>query len=155
MTNEIKILFAGDYYPCGRVADLFNRCDYESVFMEVRDINHTVDYSVVNFECNIATEDDKRIKKSGPSLCADEKSMDALSWAGFNMICLANNHFRDYGDKPVARTIECAKRRNIDVVGGGVNIDDASKILYRTIKGKKIAFINACETEFSIASKYL
>lgn len=154
MTKEIRILFAGDYYPHGRVADLFNRCDYESVLKEVRDINHTVDYSVVNFECNIATEDDKRIKKSGPSLCADENSMDALSWAGFNMICLANNHFRDYGDKPVFRTIECAKRRNIDVVGGGVNIDEASKTLYCTIKEKRFAFINACETEFSIASKY-
>jgi poly-gamma-glutamate synthesis protein (capsule biosynthesis protein) len=154
MNDEIRILFAGDYFPNGRVANLFNRCDYESVLKEVRGINSTVDYSVVNFECNIATEDDDRIKKSGPSLCAGENSMDALSWAGFNMICLANNHFRDFGDKPVVRTIECAKKRNIDVVGGGVNIDEASKILYCTIKGRKIAFINACETEFSIASKH-
>ena len=149
----MKILFAGDYCPSGRMLDYFKKRDFYAAFGEVKQLNDKVDYSVVNFESNVALESDKPIKKSGPCLKCDESGVEAIKWAGFDLLCLANNHFRDYGDSAVKRTIESASKNGLDIVGGGFNIDSASKTFYKTIKGVKIGFINVCENEFSIATE--
>lgn len=149
----MKVLFAGDYFPSERVIDKFKQDGYDSVFDEVKKLTENVDYSVVNFECNVANDYDKPIKKSGPCLKTGEKGVDALKWAGFNLLCLANNHFRDYGSGAVANTINVIKEKKLDFVGGGNNIQEASFILYKSICNKTVAFINVCENEFSIASE--
>ena len=149
----MKILFAGDYCPSGRMLDYFKKRDFYAAFGEVKQLNDKVDYSVVNFESNVALESDKPIKKSGPCLKCDESGVEAIKWAGFDLLCLANNHFRDYGDSAVKRTIESASKNGLDIVGGGFNIDSASKTFYKTIKGVRIGFINVCENEFSIATE--
>jgi poly-gamma-glutamate synthesis protein (capsule biosynthesis protein) len=38
-------------------------------------------------------------------------------------------------------------------VGGGTNLQEASKILYKKIDEKVLALINCCENEFSIATE--
>ena len=37
--------------------------------------------------------------------------------------------------------------------GGGKDVTQAGYILYRSVSGKQVAFINACEHEFSIATE--
>lgn len=76
-----------------------------------------------------------------------------MKYAGFNMATLANNHFYDYGDDGVMQTLDACKTENIYVVGGGMTISEASKIFYKEIKGIKIAIINCCEHELSIATE--
>lgn len=44
-------------------------------------------------------------------------------------------------------------RRRVLTKWGGNSIIEASKILYRDIKGTKVAFINVCEKEWSIATE--
>lgn len=66
---------------------------------------------------------------------------------------MANNHFYDFGDIGVKDTIDTLKEYQIDYFGGGININEAKKTLYKEIKGKKIAFINFCEREWSIATE--
>ncbi|MBQ9230186.1 MAG: CapA family protein [Prevotella sp.] len=41
----------------------------------------------------------------------------------------------------------------IDTVGGGLSLNEASLILYKNVAGKKLAVINCCEHEFSIATE--
>lgn len=41
----------------------------------------------------------------------------------------------------------------IDFVGAGRNIREAAKIFYRNIEEKRLAIINCCEHEFSIATE--
>jgi poly-gamma-glutamate synthesis protein (capsule biosynthesis protein) len=66
---------------------------------------------------------------------------------------LANNHFYDYGEEGVANTLEECENQGFDVVGGGRNLQEASKILYIKLGGKTLAVINCCEHEFSIATE--
>lgn len=148
----MKLLFAGDYYPSLRVDSLIKRGEFANVLQEVRDLNAEVDYSVINFESSVPTSTDMPIQKSGPCLKSGETSLDALKWAGFDLLCFANNHFRDYGDGAVRNTLQLSQEKGLDVVGGGFNLEDASKIFYKTIKGRTLAFINVCEKEFSLAS---
>ncbi len=149
----MKVLIAGDYCPQNRVADLFEKRDFESVLGNVRDVISTVDYSIVNFECPVCDGTENPIEKYGPNLRCTERGVEALKWVGFNCVTLANNHFLDYGEGGVEKTINTFSKYGIDYVGGGINLADASKILYKEIKGKTLAIINCCEHEFSIATE--
>lgn len=78
--------------------------------------------------------------------------MECVKWAGFDCATLANNHFADYGNGACVRTIEYCKEFNLDYVDGGTSLSVASQTLYKEIKGIKVAFINCCKHEFSIAT---
>lgn len=149
----MNIVVAGDFCPRNRVARLFDNGEYKMVLGGIKDIISDADYSIVNFECPITHNNEKPIIKSGGNLCCSETGMHAVKWAGFDCVTLANNHFRDYGDNGVKNTILACKNINIDLVGGGMTIGEASKTLYKKIKGRTLAIINCCEHEFSIATE--
>ena len=147
----MKILIAGDYYPRRRVQEELDKNNF-SFLDEVKPFTNKVDYSIINFEGCIADKTDKPIEKDGPNLCCDIKSIEVIKQAGFNCLTLANNHFRDFGDAGVSKTIDACNEFDLDYVGGGHNIEEAERILYKTIERETIAVINVCETEFSIAT---
>lgn len=149
----MKILIAGDFCPMDRVAKLIEKEDYGSVFGEVKEYTQQADFSIVNLEAPVVETDAKPIEKCGPNLKCTSKAIKALKYAGFDMATLANNHFYDYGDDGVKQTLDACQKEGIDVVGGGMNITDAAKIFYKEIKGVKVAIVNCCEHEFSIATE--
>lgn len=148
----MKILIAGDFCPQNRVAELFEKGDYASVLGEMKPIIEQADYSIVNFECPVTEGREMPITKQGKNLHCSERGMEAAKWTGFNCITLANNHFLDYGEEGVENTLDTIVRYGLDSVGGGMNIQEAAKILYKEIAGKTLAIINCCEHEFSIAT---
>ena len=148
----MKVLIAGDFCPRDRVAAAFEKGDYASVLSEVRNVTAEADYSVVNFECPVETGKAKPIEKQGPNLRCTESGAKAVKYAGFDCVTLANNHFLDYGEEGVAETLTTLEAHGIDHVGGGLNLSEASQILYKDINGKCLAIINCCENEFSIAT---
>lgn len=148
----MKILIAGDYAPKDRIQSLLNNNNF-SFFDSI--ITHTknCDYSIINLEAPIAdSKVDKPIAKCGPHLFTSPNVMDSILYAGFNCVTLANNHFRDYGDSGVNKTIDAARQNNIDTVGGGKNLSEATQVLYKQICSRNLAIINVCEHEFSIAN---
>lgn len=149
----MKILVAGDFRPNSTIADLFEKNDYNTILGEIKSITNQADYSIINFESPIVIRDSSPIKKSGPCLKCKESGLKAIQWAGFDCITLANNHFYDYGEGGVEDTIESCKKNGIDYVGGGMNLAEASRILYKEIEGQRLAIINCCEHEFSVATE--
>ena len=149
----ISIIIAGDYCPKERVAQLIDRDNYEVIFKQVKPLLNQCDYSIVNFECPVCSSQGCEIKKAGPPLKCTDKAVLALKYAGFDCVTLANNHFYDQGEVGVRETINSLESAEIDHVGGGFNINDASATLYKTINGKTLAIINCCEHEFSIATE--
>lgn len=149
-----KIIIAGDYSPRYNLSGLIEDSKYEEIFHDVIPIIHESDYSIVNFE-TVVVEDRtvKPIKKCGPALSTSEKGIEAISYAGFSCVTLANNHFGDYGDGGVCNTIRLLEKYHIDHVGGGENLFEAQKILYKKINNRLFAIINACEHEFTIATR--
>lgn len=149
----MKILIAGDFCPQNRVPVLFDKGEYASVLGQVKPIIEQADYSFVNFECPVTHGDENPIDKQGPNLHCSDKGVEAVKWARFNCVTLANNHFMDYGERGVKNTLEACKNNEIEIVGGGLNLQEASRNLYKEIAGKTLAVINCCEHEFSIASE--
>ncbi len=150
MTN---ILVAGDFCPNNRVKQLLEEDDFESVFGNVRKYIENADFSIVNLEAPVVENNAHPIEKCGPNLKCSSKAIDALKWAGVDMVTLANNHFYDYGDEGVNQTLAVCRNSNIITIGGGKNIIESSTTVYQNIKGMRFAIINCCEEEYSIATK--
>ena len=149
----IKIAIAGDYLPLNRVSELAKERKFDEVMGEVKTTLRECDYRIVNFECPVCTSDTPSIDKTGPSFKCDASAVELLTYAGFDCATLANNHFFDFGQPGVDETLATLEQSGIDHVGGGPNLQVASKTLYKQLKGKTVAFINCAEHEFSIATE--
>ena len=148
----MKVLIAGDFCPHDRIATLIEEVHYAEIWKDIPKITQGVDYSIVNLECPIVEHQAEPIPKCGPNLKCTSKTVDAIKYAGFDGVTLANNHFYDYGEVGVQDTIATLREKHIDYVGGGQNLKEASEILYKDIEGETLAIVNCCEHEFSIAT---
>ena len=78
---------------------------------------------------------------SGMSFCAKPQYIDVLTASGVDIVELTGNHNNDYGSQYNASTIEKYKELGMRYFGGGLNTEDASKILYEEVNGNRIAFV--------------
>lgn len=150
----MKILVAGDYCPIERVCQSIINKEYESIFSNIRSYVQNADLSIVNLECPVCLRDYEPIKKQGPNLQIKTKNaVDALKYAGFDIVTLANNHIYDYGKNGLDDTIRVCHESGLEVVGAGTNIKDAERVFYKSVGSKTLGIINCCEHEFSIATE--
>lgn len=149
----MKVLIAGDFAPRARLAQQIENKGYSEVFPEdVRNIIKSVDFSFVNFESPIVEESYKPIPKCGPNLHCTAEAAEAVKYAGFTGVTMANNHILDFGAEGLHKSVECCKDQGLDIVGVGKNLKEAEDVLYVEKEGKTLAIINCCEHEFSIAT---
>lgn len=148
----MKILIAGDFVPRHRVAELFAEKKYAEVLGEIKPIVDQSDFSIVNLEAPVIYGEPTPITKTGPNLSCSENAVEALKWAGFDCVTLANNHFYDQGEQGVEGTLKACEKYAMSYVGAGRNLQEAETVLYKEIEGKTLAIVNCCEHEWSIAS---
>jgi poly-gamma-glutamate synthesis protein (capsule biosynthesis protein) len=146
-----SIIIAGDYAPKYRISEHISHRDY-SFFDEVKAVLEATDYSIINFECPIVTGDYTPIVKHGPNLRTNKFAVDAIKYVGFNLVTLANNHVLDYGEEGLRDTVQSCLELGIETVGVGANLKEAAAIKYIQLNDFKVAIINCCENEFSIAT---
>lgn len=150
----MKVLVAGDFAPWARLAKQIERKRYSDVFPEnLREVIKSVDFSFVNFESPIVEDTYKPIPKCGPNLHCTPEAAEAIKFAGFTGVTMANNHILDFWTNGLHKSVACCKDQGLDVVGVGDNLKDAEEILYIEKDGKTLAVINCCEHEFSIATE--
>lgn len=149
---SVKLLIAGDYHIYGEFDkfiinnphhDLFN--DDFSLFIKEHD------YRVFNLEDPI-TESTDGCTKYGPYGVGSIESLNPISKAGFHLATFATNHTYDMKNKGIIDTISACGAHNVDIMGGGISLHDASKPKRLNIKGTKISFLNYARTEFNTAS---
>lgn len=148
----IKLFIAGDVVPKGIMPEDF-KANRERIFGPVKPFINNADFSVVNLEAPIIRGEKTPIQKSGPCLGVAASTVNVLKDVGFNVFTLANNHFFDQGQMGVEATIETCLAQAVNIVGGGKTEENARIPLILENDGKSVAIINACEHEFSIASK--
>lgn len=149
----MKVLISGDFAPRARLANQIENRKFSEIFSEkLREIIRTVDFSFVNFESPVVEDCFSPISKCGPNLRCTPEAVEAIKFAGFTGVTMANNHILDYGAEGFGKSVECCLEQGLAVVGVGENLADAGKTLYLEKDGKKLAVINCCEHEFSIAT---
>ena len=70
-----------------------------------------------------------------------------LTAMGTDIVSLANNHVFDYGPEGLMSTIDAIEAEGLPFVGAGENLEEAKKIVYFVINGRKIAFTSATQIE--------
>lgn len=146
--NYINIFISGDFAPRLRVNDAIKRGEYDKLYGSLLSIIREADFSITNLESPLL-DYGTPIVKTGPNLKAPPKSVEALHYAGFNMVTMANNHIMDYGNGGYRSSIDLCNKYGIEYVGIGDNADEARKYKKIKIKDKTIAFINLAENEWS------
>ncbi|MFO7851425.1 MAG: CapA family protein [Bacteroidota bacterium] len=146
--NGVRIFITGDFYAGNRTEELIFKGFLNDIFNDLLPLIRRSDIAVTNLESPL-TDSDLAIQKTGPAIKANPKAIEALKFAGFNLLTLANNHIMDYGFRGLKDTLELCENNNIDYCGVGKNLESASKVYYKEINATIIAFINLTENEFS------
>lgn len=148
MDNKVSILITGDFYAGHRIENLIFEEKFSEIYNDFLPLIRESDIAVTNLESPL-TDHNVPIEKTGPAIKASKKSIEALSYGGFNLVTLANNHIMDFGDRGLTDTLDLCNANKIDYVGAGMSNAEASRTLYLESKGKKLAFINFAENEWS------
>jgi len=111
------------------------------------------DINIVNLECPVNDGgEDKRIIKNGPHLQTRSEITDYLRQLNIRVVTLANNHILDYGVEGLHSTVHALRNSNIAYTGVGANLKEAANPLILSRNGLKIAIVNCCENEWSVAT---
>jgi poly-gamma-glutamate synthesis protein (capsule biosynthesis protein) len=137
--NKIKLLFVGDIF-------IKNPKPKRLISEELLELIKKHDISSCNFEGPVIVKGATSIPKVGSYLSQHNDSPDIVISSGFNLINLANNHIYDYGDKGLKATLKSLN--DVKYLGAGVNFEEAYRELVINLKGKKIAFVSYCESDF-------
>lgn len=148
----MKVLVVGDYCLKGRSLSS-NKDELYNALSSISACVNSSDYSIVNLECSVHNGQHNPIKKIGPNLSGGIKALENLKDMGFKCLALANNHFADYGSSAVEESLKQIDNYGFDRVGAGCDFEEAAKTLIVEIKGKKLAIVNCCEHEFTIAGE--
>lgn len=145
----MKIIIAGDLF----IADDFRSQDL--IDKSVIDLFETADYRIVNLEAPITEDNPKnKIIKTGPHLrMSSDTIMPYLHQLKIDAVTMANNHILDYGYKGVKDTFKELVDHKIKYIGAGNDLTEAKKPLSLHKDGMKIAILNFCENEWSIAEE--
>lgn len=114
--------------------------DYRICFEQVRPYIEAADVAVANLEVPLAGK-----PYSGyPMFSSPDALLDALQYAGFDVILTANNHVADRAKKGLERTIQQIDRRRLLRAGSYVNRQDRDSLYPLMIEKKafKIALLN-------------
>lgn len=147
----MKISVFGDFVPIERgVKSVSNG---SAIADDIIRIIKEGDYNIINLECPVVINDRAEgIIKDGPCLKTGEDSVRYLKDCGFDLVTLANNHLKDFGEEGIRDTFNACEKYGIKWVGAGKSLNEARTPKVIEKNGIKIGIINICENESSIAT---
>ena len=147
------IVIGADLVPtASNIQDFEKRRLHNLVDEDIEKIIRDSDFSCFNLETPLISGDEKCICKWGPCIGASTTAISGIKAMGIDFFTLANNHIMDYGVRGLYSTIEALKKVDIQYSGVGENVNEARKMFYTFIDGKKIGIYCCAEHEFSIAT---
>ena len=113
---------------------------------EVVDVMKASDIMVANNEFTVSNRGSKLPNKYYTFRAKPER-LSIYDEMGVDIVSIANNHAYDYGEDAFLDTLDSLKEYDIPYVGGGRNIEEATRPYYFIANGYKIAFIAATRAE--------
>lgn len=141
----IKISFVGDIVPGGVLTFT------GGVSQEVLNILAASDLRVATLECAfgdgttlcpLKMSDSKR---GANIIYAPDEMVSLLKKLQIDIVSLANNHISDLGVSGIKHTIDILRQNGIDCLGAGMDEEEASRPLVKTINDKTCCFLAYCE----------
>lgn len=169
--NSITLMLTGDLMCKGAQQQAaFNgeTYDFTPTFRYVKEIFKEADYVMGNLETvvspSLPLSKDKDYMQTRPYLNAPTEWLDALKWAGYNGLILANNHATDGGKIGILDTINSVSAAGFQRVGSYLNENDPHYMIiekkgfkigvlaYATYFNKKEHFLNEDEQKIHLGT---
>lgn len=133
----MKIFGCGDIF----IAKRLPKSGYDG-FGELRDLICSHDVAFGNLETTVHNNEGypSRFPGGGYGM-ASPKCLEDIKSFGINVVNIANNHALDYSHKGLEATIKYLTSADIQFVGAGLNLADASRPKYIECKEGRVAFI--------------
>ncbi len=132
--EKIKtIIFTGDVIPARSVnAKTVRTNDFNWPYLKTFKKTRDADLTVANLESPLIQ--DCPITDEGMVFCGASENVQGLVFAGIDIVSIANNHFANYGEEGIRKTVDLLTKNNINTVG-------LDTILVREIKDTKFGFL--------------
>lgn len=141
-SKPTTLIFVGDIMLDRGIewsVDKYSQGNWKFPFLKITDYLNEADILFGNLEGPIS---DKGVKVGSIySFCNDPKAIKGLTYAGFDILSVANNHIFDYGREAMEDTFLRLKEGGIDYLGGGFDEVEAYSPLIKEINDTKIAFL--------------
>lgn len=151
--NTKDILLLGDICPDNNFRALFSNGDTGPFSQELAAYIGLFPEVVANLECP-ATDQNRRIVKTGPNIKAIPQDIALLKSSGIKNLSLANNHILDYGSRGLADTLKACEENNVAFFGAGHNSREANTPLILEADNIKVGFLAYAEEEFNLADDH-
>ena len=116
---------------------------WEWLFAEAAPLLRTMDIAFCNLECPIGSKG-----RFINMFQAPPEAIAGITYAGFNVVSLANNHILDYHHEGMQETMAILAENKIAGVGAGGNIEEARRPVIIEVNGITIGFIAYTEMWF-------
>lgn len=114
--------------------------DFSYVFEDIKNYIKTSDIAIGSLETNFAGKE--RGYSNYPTFNSPDELAYDLKKLGIDVLSTAGNHCLDMGFSGLSRTIDVLNDANISHLGTYQTEEDRDTILFKYVKGIKIAFIN-------------
>ncbi|MDT8382343.1 MAG: CapA family protein [Brevefilum sp.] len=139
-SQHITLMAVGDIMLGRTIADLILNEGYQAPFAFTADTLSSADVTIGNLECPISNRGEAA--KKYYVFRAPLDAAKSLSFAGFDILSLGNNHILDYGQQGLIDTITALESENILVVGAGLDASQAYAPQFFELNGLKLAFLS-------------
>ena len=116
-TSTVRVVIAGDVGV--------RRPDPKSIFAHVADVLRAADITLVNQEWPLCDRGEPWPGKAGKVIGSPPEAVEALTFAGVDVVGLANNHMLNYGAEGMFQTLEVLDAAGIAHAGAGVDLEAA------------------------------
>lgn len=113
-------------------------------FLQVAPGLKNADIVFGNLEAVLSNSRMDKKRLGSVSMRAVPEAIEGLTYAGFNVLSLANNHALEHGEEPLSETMSILSENNIKYVGVDTGIAKAREPFIMHIKGIRIAFLAYC-----------
>lgn len=136
---SLKLMAVGDIM-LGRTVGKRLNGEFNSAFSEVKSYLQQADILFGNLESPISDRG-TRIKGKGITFSAHPTAVKSLTYAGFDVVSLANNHILDFNTPSLLQTIQLLDNEKILHCGAGKDLNSARKPVIIDHYGLKVAFL--------------
>ena len=146
--GEISLLFGGDTALTDAALPTLKRHGYEYPLAPTLHLLRDAHLAVLNLEAPVATRDTpfplykRYVYRMAPA------GLEALRWAGVDLVSLANNHLMDHGVPGLRSTLDHLTRAGVAGVGGGESGAAARRGVVVKIGDTRVGLLSYMEDSF-------
>lgn len=142
----VEVVFVGDVMLSRTVEERMEVYGSRYPFEGVADLLRKADLTIGNLEAPFSLQGQPLSKRF--VFRVDPRHADGLSWAGFDVVTLANNHLLDFGQQSLTQTLDRLGEVGVAYVGAGRSYQEAHRPLVWEGKGTRIAFLAYAATRW-------